>query len=151
MGLFKSYFVPGKADKNEGDNNKKAAEKSTSISLNDQAPQASSSVNGSLSRPPSFYPQGDFRNDSSSIADVKAEVMCNWLYQQQLERHYASGMLPGEGVVLKKSRSDFACCPANLKDIPYSLYDMVRDLNVRVCRQVYLHGVMCLLTRSSAQ
>lgn len=58
--------------------------------------------------------------------------MCSWLYQQQLERQYATGMLPGEGVVLKKTKNDYTCCPPQLRDISRGLYDMSMELNVRV-------------------
>lgn len=80
----------------------------------------------------SLYPTGDFRNARESLIDVKADVMCSWLYQQQLERQYATGILPGEGVVLKKGRNNYACCPSQLREMKYSLYDMATELNVRV-------------------
>lgn len=41
-------------------------------------------------------------------------------------------MLPGEGVVLKKGKNNYTCCPPQLRDIPYGLYDMAMELNVRV-------------------
>lgn len=86
----------------------------------------------------SIYPTGDFRNARESLIDVKADVMCSWLYQQQLERQYATGILPGEGVVLKKGRNNYACCPPQLQEMRYSLYDMAMELNVRVCNHSML-------------
>ncbi|KXJ92069.1 glycosyl transferase family group 2-domain-containing protein, partial [Microdochium bolleyi] len=62
--------------------------------------------------------------------------MCNWLYQQQLEKQYATGMIPGEGVVLKKARDSYACYPPQLRDMPFSLYDMSMALNVRCAMTV---------------
>lgn len=80
----------------------------------------------------SYFPQGDFRNNADNLADVKADVMCSWLYQSQLERQFATGMLPGEGVVLKKGKNNFACCPPQLRDIRNGLYESAMELNVRV-------------------
>lgn len=151
MGFLKSYFAPGKSkDEGEKGHSKKPSEAISENSLkNDGAigrtapvatPNFSIPTTPMGSRPPSsyrgsLYPSGDFRNARESLLDVKADVMCSWLYQQQLERQYATGILPGEGVVLKKGRNDYACCPAQLQDMRYSLYDMVMELNVRVCNQ----------------
>jgi hypothetical protein len=82
----------------------------------------------------SMYPAGDFRNSRrESLLDVKTDVMCNWLYQQQLEKQYVTGMLPGEGVVIKKGKNNYASCPPQLRELPGSLYEMAMELNVRVC------------------
>ena len=79
-----------------------------------------------------LYPAGDFRNDAESAGDVRAEVVCNYMYQRQLERGYTTGLLPTEGVVLKKGKNDYTCCPPDLRQYQYSLYDMTMELNVRV-------------------
>ncbi|KAK7931686.1 Glucans biosynthesis glucosyltransferase H [Apiospora marii] len=84
----------------------------------------------------SYFPQGDFRNNADNLADVKADVMCSWLYQSQLERQFATGMLPGEGVVLKKGKNNFACCPPQLRDIRNGLYESAMELNVRCAMTV---------------
>jgi hypothetical protein len=82
----------------------------------------------------SLYPAGDFRNSArESLLDVKADVMCSWLFQRQMEKQYVTGMLPGEGVVIKKGKNSYACCPPQLRDLPGSLYEMAMELNVRVC------------------
>ena len=81
-----------------------------------------------------LYPVGDFRNDAESAGDVRAEVVCNYMYQRQLERGYTTGLLPTEGVVLKKGKNDYTCCPPDLRQYQYSLYDMTMELNVRVGR-----------------
>ena len=94
---------------------------------------------GGTSRPDSLrssnllYPAGDFRNDAESASDVRAEVVCNYMYQRQLERGYATGLSPAEGVVLKKGKNDYTCCPPDLRQFQYGLYDMTMELNVRVC------------------
>jgi hypothetical protein len=149
MGFLKSYFAPGKG-KEEGEkgHSKKPSEAVSEASLKHvgavtgrTAPAATPNFSIAAtpigSRPPSsyrasLYPSGDFRNARESLLDVKADVMCSWLYQQQLERQYATGILPGEGVVLKKGRNDYACCPPQLQEMKYSLYDMAMELNVRV-------------------
>jgi hypothetical protein len=85
-----------------------------------------------------LYPVGDPRNQRFSMLDAKADVMCNWLYQQQLGKHYTTGILPGEGAVLKIDRNNYTCCPPQLRDLPNGLFDNIKELNVRVCAvQVY--------------
>lgn len=153
MGFLKSYLTPGK-EKAEDEKTKVGETK-----MNDLTPAGKASppvspgplpvsVSGLAtpkspiaSRPGSLYsnrnsmyPQGDFRNQPESLIDVKADVMCSWLYQQQLERQYATGMLPGEGVVLKKSRHNYACYPPQLRDMQFGLYESAMELNVRVCQ-----------------
>lgn len=58
--------------------------------------------------------------------------MCSWLYQRQMEKQYVTGLLPGEGVVIKKGKNNYACCPPQLRDAPGNLHDMAMELNVRV-------------------
>jgi hypothetical protein len=83
-------------------------------------------------RPSSLYPVGDFRNSPrESILDVKADVTLSWLYQQQLENLWTQGV-PNEGVVLKKSRGSFTCCPDTLKNERDGVFDQVKAMNVRV-------------------
>ena len=85
------------------------------------------------SRPASLYPVGDFRNSQADdINEIKCDVMTNWLYQQQMERLWTAGG-HDEGVVLKKNRSAYSSCPADLVDEPYGFFKAVETLNVRVC------------------
>ena len=63
--------------------------------------------------------------------EIKADVMVNWLHQQQLERMWTNGAM-GEGVVLKKSRDSYTSCPADLSTYQDDLFDAVCKLNVRV-------------------
>jgi hypothetical protein len=84
------------------------------------------------SRPSARFPSGDFRNsDSGNILDIKADMMVNWLHQQQVERLW-SRALPGEGVVLKKARDSFSCSPSSLRNEKNGFYDNVVAMNVRV-------------------
>jgi hypothetical protein len=62
--------------------------------------------------------------------DIKTDVMVNWLHHQQMEKMWSRGM-PGEGVVLKKARNDFAFSPETLR-MESNFVDMVEALNVRV-------------------
>ena len=86
------------------------------------------------------YPAGDFRNSSlPEITDMKTEVMCNYLHQQQLERMWSNGGRE-EGVLLKKSKEEYTCCPSDLQLQANGLFDAVKRLNVRVCRLTRPYG-----------
>lgn len=148
MDAFKSYFVPNKASSKSKSATAAEKEKSTVVSehpprnVAPRPPPPSGPTSLGGSRPDSIrssalYPVGDFRNDHESVNDVKAEVVCNYMYQQQLGLGYTTGTLPGEGVVLKKGKNDYTCCPADLRQYQYGLYDMSMELNVRVCDLPY--------------
>lgn len=62
--------------------------------------------------------------------------MVKWLYEQQLRKQYVTGQNAFEGVVLKKARGDFTCCPPQMNLIPNSLYAMVAQMNVRCAMTV---------------
>lgn len=80
----------------------------------------------------SLYPAGDFRNSSlPDINDMKTEIMCIYLHQQQLKKMWSNGG-QGEGVLLKKSRNEYHCCPPDLQLHRGGIYDAVKGLNVRV-------------------
>ncbi|KAI1824602.1 glycosyl transferase family group 2-domain-containing protein [Xylaria intraflava] len=165
MSFFKSYFAPGKSGPvEEKEHGKKKTPAVIERGLGQLAPGSAApatSPNFSfpgtpLARTPmpsrpgsfirgSFYPDGDFRNARENLVEVKADVTCSWLYQQQLERQYATGILPGEGVVLKKGRNNYACCPPQLQDIKYSLYDMAMELNVRCAMTVNTRVINVIL------
>lgn len=84
------------------------------------------------SRPSSFFPQGDFRNaPREEILDIKSDVMASWLHQEQMERLWISSM-PGEGIVLKRSRGSYTCSPEYLSREIGGLYEQVSAMNVRV-------------------
>ncbi|KAK0635786.1 glycosyl transferase family group 2-domain-containing protein [Bombardia bombarda] len=85
----------------------------------------------------SIFPAGDARNNNAdTLAEIRNDMMVNYLYEQQLRRQYASGLDPYEGVVLKKSRGSFTCCPPQMAAIPGSLYAMVAQMNVRCAMTV---------------
>jgi len=79
------------------------------------------------------YPAGDFRNNNrDDLRDIQCDVMVNFLYQQQMEMLWTAGG-EDEGVVLKKSRGEYTCCPPQLMDDDYGFYKAIEMLNVRVC------------------
>jgi hypothetical protein len=98
-------------------------------------------------RPRSQYPDGDFRNSSlADLVELKADVMCNWLHQQQIEKMW-SGSGRGEGVMLKKARDDYMCCPKDLQVERDGLFDAVMKLNVKVSvseKFEYISRLICL-------
>lgn len=78
------------------------------------------------------YPLGDFRNSSrETVRDIQSTIMVNWLRQMQMEKLWSVGSR-GEGVILKKDRGSFVCCPETLKDGPSLLYNQVMGMNIRV-------------------
>lgn len=84
------------------------------------------------SRPSSIFPDGDFRNAPlENVLHIKADVMVSWLHQQQVEKLWSTS-LPGEGVILKKARDSFTCCPPSLRNEENGLFDYVAAMNVRV-------------------
>ncbi|KAI0134559.1 glycosyl transferase family group 2-domain-containing protein [Xylariales sp. AK1849] len=178
MGFLKSYLTPGK--EKEAEKKGRARKASSSANNNELknlasggqtvpfALQGTSAVSATPglstlsspygSRPASTtsrrtnqYPAGDFRNqDRENLLGVKTDVMCSWLYQQQLERQYATGMLPGEGVVLKKGKRNYACYPPQLRAMPNSLYDMAMELNVRCAMTVSTRVINVILSSRRA-
>jgi hypothetical protein len=95
---------------------------------------------------PSIFPAGDHRNhDFDALNEVRSDMMVNWLYEQQLRKQYATGEDPFEGVVLKKSRGNFTCCPPHMAALPDSLFAMVREMNVRCAMTVNTPVVRALL------
>ncbi|KAI0144157.1 glycosyl transferase family group 2-domain-containing protein [Hypoxylon sp. NC0597] len=164
MRFLRSYLTPGQA-KGEGQNshNKKPAKGPNETVQDNPGPNAPLSTPTAALSPgvatprgpyasragsinaSSIFPAGDFRNARESILNVKSDVVCSWLYQQQLERQYATGMLPGEGVILKKGKNDYTCCPPHLRDIPNGLYDMSMELNVRCAMTVNTRVINVIL------
>ncbi|KAL2353394.1 glycosyl transferase family group 2-domain-containing protein [Cryomyces antarcticus] len=69
------------------------------------------------------------------INEIKSDVMVNWLYQQQMERLWTAGG-HDEGVVLKKGRGAYTCCPSDIIDEPVGFFKAVQTLNVRVAMTV---------------
>ncbi|KAF2005987.1 hypothetical protein P154DRAFT_606305 [Amniculicola lignicola CBS 123094] len=100
------------------------------------------------SRPSSLYPYGDFRNNHpDAINDIKCEVMVNWLHSKQEERIWTTGE-PGEGVVLKRSKGRYVCCPYDLQYDCSNFFKMITKLNIRVAITVNTRVIRLILARS---
>jgi hypothetical protein len=135
MGGLKSYFhAVGKKGRDGKNGNLET--QAAPLEMTTTPPQSSLNVprRSSLthSRRSSQYPQGDFRNSAiEEVLDIKSDVMVNFLHQQQMERLWTSHM-PSEGVVLKKSRGNYACSPDILRREIDGLFDQVISMNVKV-------------------
>lgn len=58
---------------------------------------------------------------STFVDDIKHEVMCNYLYQQQCSHLWVSdGSGELEGVLLRKSRNNYIACPPQLVESPFA-------------------------------
>lgn len=138
MDGLQSYFHPvwrkGRGKKNGTSETQVAPAEMTTTppqsSLN--VPGGNSHASRPSSRRSSMYPQGDFRNSAlEEVLDIKSDVIVNWLHQQQMEKLWTSDM-PGEGVVLRKTRGSYTCSPGILKREAGGLFDQVAAMNVRV-------------------
>ncbi|CAK3736195.1 hypothetical protein CB0940_11695 [Lecanosticta acicola] len=133
MGLL-SYVKPkGKKDGKPAHGSPEVTEKQeNAIALADTPGTATPA----WSRPASIAPAENYRNSQmGDLNEIKCDVMVNWLYQQQMERLWTAGGVD-EGVVLKKNRSEYTCCPGDMVDEPYGFFKAVETLNVRVAMTV---------------
>lgn len=64
--------------------------------------------------------------------------MVSWLHQQQIEKTWFDSRASDEGVVLKRSKGEYTCCPENLADEPNGFCTAVEMLNVRVSLYIVL-------------
>ncbi|KAK4193139.1 glucans biosynthesis glucosyltransferase H [Podospora australis] len=119
---------------------------SDSATLRSSSKRRTPSTSRAASVRHSVFPIGDARNsDVSALMDIRNDMMVNHLYEQQLRKQYASGMDPYEGVVLKKARGNFTCCPPQMAAIPESLYAMISQMNVRCAMTVNTPVVRALM------
>lgn len=72
---------------------------------------------------------------TEQMNNLKCDIMADYLHQQQLQRRWQTGGLD-EGVVLKKSRNSYSCCPSELSESPAGFQKMIEQLNVRVAMTV---------------
>ncbi|KAI1609612.1 glycosyl transferase family group 2-domain-containing protein [Exophiala viscosa] len=83
-----------------------------------------------------LHRESDFRNSSTTeLRDLKNDMMCNWLHQQQLERMWSTNGIE-EGVMLKKAKDDYKCAPEDLRSRPDGLFGAVQKLNVKCAMTV---------------
>jgi hypothetical protein len=74
--------------------------------------------------------------------------MAQWLHSKQEEKIWTSGE-PGEGVLVKKSKGNYAFSPPELFEDGSGLYQAVLALNVRVCHSNQSLGEFLELITSS--
>ncbi|ROV91339.1 hypothetical protein VMCG_09687 [Cytospora schulzeri] len=65
-----------------------------------------------------------------SLRSIRSDVMVNYLYQQALSKSYLTPLDLWQGIVLKKGRGEYACCPPQLEEFENGLLDNVRAMNV---------------------
>ncbi len=143
---FKSYFLPGKARKRKAEHGEITSHGMVEMPIAPPFPSgfatpadfpsttyiSGSNTPGKTSSIPS-YAAGDFRNATmTDINDIKCDVMVNYLHQHQAERLWTTHG-EEEGVVLKKSRGEYACAPEELMGRDTAFVKAIETLNVRVC------------------
>jgi hypothetical protein len=123
MGL-KSYFMLPKAKQpaNKPTAVTVSSNKSTNSSYEGYTPDGSSPW---TSRPAS-------RITDKDLTDTKCQIMVSWLHQQQIEKTWFDSQAHDEGVVLKKCKGEYVCCPESLGDESGEFCRAVEKLNVRV-------------------
>ena len=136
---FSSYLKPNKGQAAPPSESEKSTENAGSSALSPPSAPLTAVATPRGSRPSSLYPTGDFRNSTlDEINDIKCDVMVNWMHQQQLEKMWSAGSI-NEGVILKKSRGEFTCCPPDLASVPGDLFDNIKTLNVRVSSTLLMY------------
>jgi len=82
----------------------------------------------------SRYPEGPISENSSAadLVTLKADMMCSWLHQQQIEKGLVLRIALTKVVMLKKARDDYMCCPKQLQTEGNGLLEAVSKLNVKV-------------------
>lgn len=73
------------------------------------------------------------------LRDLKMDIMCHWLHHQQVEKMWSTNA-EGEGVMLKRAKGDYACCPEDLRSNPDGVFEAVLKLNVKECTAALLYG-----------
>ena len=116
MGLF-SYFKPAQKSQ-EG---KFATEKTIPDVIAEGAINLDALNPGIMAGAPS----ADLMNT------LKCEIMADYLHQQQQQRRWIVAEVD-EGVILKKSRNNYTCCPVELSHNDMGLAKAIETLNVRV-------------------
>jgi len=68
----------------------------------------------------------------SSFHDLKLDIMIEYLHQQQEQLRWTTPGGYDEGVVMKRNRDTYICCPPELEQIQGGLRDHIQALNVKV-------------------
>lgn len=83
-------------------------------------------------------------NDTSTAAlaeginNLKCDIMADYLHQQQQQRRWIQDN-SDQGVVLKRAKNSFACCPVSLRENDVGFLRAVEMLNVRVRFLMLIH------------
>ncbi|KAI9892012.1 MAG: hypothetical protein M1814_002207 [Vezdaea aestivalis] len=156
MRRFKSYIAPSKKDPESGRDPLPPMPAMEMVNSPLEPPTFPNSAattvpnSAATSRPASIYPDGDFRNGGDDeILEIKSDMMVNYIYQDLVERMWTSEG-PGEGVVLKKKRRNYVCCPRTLETDEYPFFDAIRDMNVRCAMTVNTQIVKIFMSQASA-
>ncbi|KAI9835223.1 MAG: hypothetical protein M1837_003884 [Sclerophora amabilis] len=156
LGL-KSYFRPAGTKKEDNASGKHSSQTPSTVDSDGRNVTRSPTLQGTgqtsrpassyrNSRPGSIYPMGDFRNEEAdAIMELKSEMMVNHLWQQQRRKMWFGG-LANEGVVLKKTKGQYACAPQSLQYDEGGLFEAIRDMNVRVAMSVNTRVVKVIMT-----
>ncbi|OQN97140.1 hypothetical protein B0A48_17237 [Cryoendolithus antarcticus] len=75
-------------------------------------------------------PSSPTNAEQTDMADLKCQVTVNYLHQQQVEKTWVQNGYD-EGVVVKKGRGSYACCPLGLAENPDGFLRAVELLNVK--------------------
>jgi hypothetical protein len=127
MSFLKSYLVPKKTQQKT---NSKPAE----ITPSEKTPttptpfldsNTPSNITPWTSRPASLAP-------GEEMSDTRCEILVSWLHQQQIEKTWVDVHAEDEGVVLKKSKGEYVCCPEHVGEAQHGFCRAIEALNVRV-------------------
>ena len=117
---FKGYFKAGKPKPAAG---AAAAPAASLPPITEKVPatHARSSTYGTPRNMSSRASIAPSTRSSAFVDDIKHEVMCNFVYQQQCSHLWVSdGSGELEGVLLKKSKHEYISCPPQLATSPFA-------------------------------
>jgi hypothetical protein len=126
MKAFKSYLKGG----SKPATNDEPAAQMTEIPTQLTPPSLAGSRRLTVQSTNSFQTVTSLR-DPQAVKGMKADVMTEWLYKQQRLKLWASSG-PEEGIILKRDRGEYTCCPEDLRRVRGGLFDEIVNMNVRV-------------------
>ncbi|KAH6687246.1 glycosyl transferase family group 2-domain-containing protein [Plectosphaerella plurivora] len=138
MKAFKNYFIAKPPGALDGVPAGPSQDRASVHSVQSKTPSRAADAPAWASSSSSWVEAGPSRRQkgalepSTEMSDLRAEVMVQNLWQDQLRRVYVSGYDGEEGVILKKARGDYICAPAGLAEVTEGFYESIRLLNVSV-------------------
>jgi len=135
MSFLKSYLVPKKTQQ-------KAGSKPAEITPSEKTPTTPTPfLDGNITSPntprasrPASLALGE------EMSDTRCEILVSWLHQQQIEKTWFDVHADDEGVVLKKSKGEYVCCPEYVGEAQHGFCRAIEALNVRVSPD---NGLQC--------